>query len=102
MSAENEKKTVEQQLKEEMKKWQTEIDEVKVQAHLGAMDVRDKAQPYLDELDQELAKAKKELDAFGNASEGAWQELSKGLKLSFKALQQSSAKAKEHFEPKKG
>jgi len=102
MNEENDKKTVEQQLEEEMKKWKAEVDAVKVQAHLGAMDVRDKAQPYLDELDQKLTKAKKELDAFGSASEGAWQELSKGLKLSFKALQQSSTKAKEHFEPKEG
>jgi len=93
------KKTVEQQLEEEMKQWQTKIDEVKVQMHLGAMEAREKAQPYVDQLDQELAKAKKDWQEFGRASEGAWQELSKGLKLSFKAIQQAADKAEEHFKP---
>ena len=97
MSEENDKKTVEQQLEEEMKKLQTKADEVKVQAHLAAMDAKDKAQPYMDQLDQELDKAKKDWAEFTQASEGAWQELDKGLRLSFKAIKKSAEKAKEHF-----
>lgn len=101
MSKENDKKTVEQQLEEEMKKLQTKADEVKVQAHLAAMDAKDKAQPYMDQLDQELDKAKEDWAELGQATEGAWDELSKGLRLSFKAIRKSADKAKEHFEPKK-
>ena len=97
MSEENDKKTVEQQLEEEMKKLQTKADEVKVQAHLAAMDAKDKAQPYMDQLEQELDKAKKDWAEFAQASEGAWQELDKGLRLSFKAIKKSAEKAKEHF-----
>ena len=97
MSEENDKKTVEQQLEEEIKKLQTKADEVKVQAHLAGMDAKDKAQPYIDKLEQDLAKAKKEWNELGEASEGAWDELSKGLRLSFKAMKKSAEKAKEHF-----
>ena len=96
-----EKKTIEQQLEEEMKKWQTKIDEVKVQLNLAAMDAKDKAQPHIDQLEQEMAKAEKEWQEFKQASGGACQDLSKGLRLSFKAIQHSADKAKEHFEPKK-
>ena len=102
MSEETDKKTVEQQLEEEMTIWRGELDELKVQAHLGTMEAKDKMQPYIDQLDEKLAKAKKDWQDFGEASEGAWQELSKGLKLSFKAIQQSAEKAKEHFKPKEG
>ena len=102
MSEETDKKTVEQQLEEEMTKWRGELEQLKVQAHLGTMEAKDKMQPYIDQLDEELAKAKSDWQDFGEASEGAWQELGKGLKLSFKAIQQSAEKAKEHFKPKEG
>lgn len=96
-----EKKTLEQQLEDEMKKWRGELDELKVQVHLGTMDAQDKMQPCIDQLEEELAKAKKDWQEFGEASEGAWQELGKGLKLSLAAVKQSAEKAKAHFEPKK-
>lgn len=102
MSEETDKKTVEQQCKEQMKKWRTELDELKLKMHLGTMDAQDKMQPYIDQLDEEFSKAKKDWQEFGEASEGAWQELGKGLKLSFAAIQQSAEKAKEHFKPKEG
>ena len=102
MSEETDKKTVEQQLEEQIKKWRGELDELKLQAHLGTMDAQEKMQPYIAQLDEELTKAKKDWREFGEASEGAWQELGKGLKLSFAAIKQSAEKAKEHFEPKEG
>ena len=66
-----EKKTIEQQLEEEMKKWQTKIDEVKVQLNLAAMDAKDKAQPHIDQLEQEMAKG----EGVAGAQTSLWRSL---------------------------
>jgi hypothetical protein len=94
------KQSAQSQLEKEMAKWRTKMDEAKVQLHLGAKEAQDKIQPYVDQLEQELAEADKKWKEFETATESAWQDIRNGLKLSFKAMQQSFEKAEQQF--KKG
>jgi len=98
MSEPTDKKTVQQSLEEEMGKLKTRMDEMKVRMHLASKDAQDAMQPHLDELETKLRKAEKDWDKFEDASGNAWQEIKKGLSLSFKAMKRSIAKADEHFE----
>ena len=79
------KETAQSELEKEMAKWRTKMDEAKVQLHLGAKEAQDKIQPYVDQLEQELAEADKKWKEFDAATESAWQDIRNGLKLSFKA-----------------
>ena len=90
-------KTVKQQLNDKLANLQTKIDEAKVQMHLGAKDTQDKIQPYVDELEQELAQAKKQWDQLEDASEGAWADIQSGLSKSIKSMEIAFDKAKKHF-----
>ena len=51
----NEMKT---QLKGELAKWQTKIDEARIQLNLGGKEAKEKIQPHLDQLENEMYKAK--------------------------------------------
>lgn len=94
-------KTVKQQLNDELVNLQTKIDEAKLQVHLGAKDTQDKIQPYVDELEEELAQAKKQWDQFEDASEGAWGDIQSGLSRSIKSMEMAFDKAKKHFPDEK-
>jgi NAD-specific glutamate dehydrogenase len=94
------KQTLKEQLDEELGKWQTKIDEAKVQMHLGAKEAEDKIQPYVDQLEQELSRAKAQWNKFESSSESAWNEIERGVNISVKAMKQAFEKAEQHF-PKK-
>ena len=89
--------TVKQQMEDELANLQTKIDEAKLQVHLGAKDTQDKIQPYVDELEEELAQAKKQWNQFEDASEGAWADIQSGLSKSIKSMEIAFDKAKKHF-----
>ena len=91
------KQTVKKQLEAEVAKWQTKLDEANVQMNLAAMDARDKLQPHVDQLEQDLGKAQAKWKQFESDTGNAWQEISHGLKMSFAAMQQSFDKAQKHF-----
>ena len=98
MGNQEKKQTLEEQLKEEMAKWQTKMDEAKVQLHLGAKEAQDEIQPYVDKLEQEFNQAKEKWQELENAAESAWEDIHRGLKLSFKAMENSFEKAQQHFQ----
>ena len=52
------------QLEQELAKWQTKIDEARVQLNLGGKEAEEKIQPYLDQLENEMSKAKGKWDEF--------------------------------------
>lgn len=95
--SDQEKNTTKEQLKAELAKWQTKIDEAKLQMHLGAKDAQDKLGPQIEQLEKELAQAKKELGEFENKSGAALEDLKQGLKLSTKSMQKAFEKAQQHF-----
>jgi predicted nucleic acid-binding Zn-ribbon protein len=92
------KQTLAEQLNEEMKKWQTKIDEAKVQLHLGAKEVRDEIQPHVDKLEQEFNQANEQWQELENATESALGDIHRGLKGSLKTMQKSFEKAQQHFQ----
>jgi hypothetical protein len=92
-----EKQTLTEELKGEMAKWQTKMDEAKVQMHLGAKEAQDKIQPHIDKLEQELGEAEKQWQQLENATESAWDDLRRGLKGSLKIMEKSFEKAQQHF-----
>lgn len=93
----NEKQTAAEQLKAEMDKWQTKLDEARVQLDLAAKDGRDMLQPHVDKLQKEWNEANEKLGELQNASGDAWQDIHHGLKISMKAMQQAFSKAEKNF-----
>lgn len=85
------------QLKAEMAKWQTKLDEARVQANLGSKEAEEKIQPYLDQLENEMHKAKEKWTELEGASENSWQEIKVGLDSSVDAMKEAFSNAKKHF-----
>jgi hemerythrin-like domain-containing protein len=98
MDKQAEKQTLTEQLKGEMAKWQTKMDEAKVQMHLGAKEAQDKLRPHIDKLEQELSEAEKQWQELENATESAWEDIHRGLKSSLKVMHNSFEKAQQHFQ----
>lgn len=92
------KRQAESILETEIAEWMTKIDAAKLQMHLGTRDARDKLQPQLQRLEDELSRAKAEWDELQEASESAWDDVHHGLKLSLRAMQRSFDKARQHFD----
>jgi hypothetical protein len=85
------------QLKEEMAKWQTKIDEAKLQLHLGAREAQDKIEPHVEKLERELNRAKDKWQQIEGDTERAWQDIDQGLKASFSVMEEAFDKAQRHF-----
>ena len=85
------------QVKKEMAKWQTKIDEARVQANLGSKEAEDKIQPYLDQLENEMYKAKEKWAELEGASENSWADIKGGLDSSVDSMKEALANAKKHF-----
>ena len=92
-----EKSKLKVQLEEELAAWQARVDEARLQMHLGAKDAQDEIQSQLEDLERELQKAKQQWGQLENASENAWNDISRGLSLSFDSMKDAFAKAKKHF-----
>lgn len=92
-----EAKDIKQELSDQLASWQTRIDEARVQMNLGAKEMEDKVQPYVDLLENEMHQAKKQLDKLGKDSESAWDEIQLGLAESVETMKASFEKAKKHF-----
>lgn len=90
-------KTVKDELGNQLKKWQTKMDEAKVQMHLGMKETEDKIKPHVEKLDKELNEAKVKLDAFEQSSEGAWEELKAGVESSIDVMKMAFESAEKHF-----
>jgi len=97
MENSTEKNKVKEQLKEEISKWQTKIDEAKLQVHLGAKEAQDKIDPYIEELELKYEQAKKKWEEIDDASENAWEDIKEGFQASFKSMSEAFNKAKEHY-----
>jgi hypothetical protein len=97
MENQTEKSKIKEQLKEEIAKWQSKMDEAKLQLHLGAKEAQDKIDPLVKELEQKFAQAKKKWEEIDDASEDAWNDIHEGFKSSFKSMSKAFNKAKKHF-----
>ncbi|KAA0234996.1 MAG: hypothetical protein JJLCMIEE_01258 [Acidimicrobiales bacterium] len=52
----------------QLEAWRSRFDELDLQTHLGGMDLRDKVQPILDQLNDQWAKARAQLDEMGSGA----------------------------------
>ena len=97
MSERREQKNLTAELKTEIANWQTKVDEVRLQMHLGAKEARDKIEPHVETLEHELNQAKQKLEQLNQGAESAWDEIKRGINISFKAMQQAIEKAEKHI-----
>ena len=97
MSDQEKSSTTKEQLKAELAKWQTKIDEAKLQMHLGAKDAQGKLGPHVEQLEKEMDQAKRQLADLENKSGAALEDLKHGFKLSTKSMQKAFEKAQQHF-----
>jgi len=88
------------QLEKELAKWQTKIDEARVQANLGSKEAEDKLRPHLEKLENELAEAKVKWAKLDEASENSWSDIKQGLDMSVEAMKEAFSSAKKHFDDK--
>lgn len=88
---------VKAQLEQELAKWQTKIDEARVQLNLGGMEAEEKIQPYLDQLENEMLNAKGKWAELEEATENSWADIKVGLDSSVDAMKAAFSKAKKHF-----
>lgn len=100
MQNQSDKKTLAQELDEQLSSWQTRIDEARVQMNLGAKEAGEKMQPHVDMLEEQLRQAKQQWEKMSTSSEGAWGEIKTGLNESMQSMQQAFDKAKQHFPDK--
>jgi len=85
-------------IKSEIDQWQARIDAAKLQMHLGAREARDKLQPHVEKLEQDLGRVKASWVQLEESSENAWKDTQHGLRISLLALRRSYDKSKQHFE----
>lgn len=84
-------------LEQELAKWQTKIDEARVQLNLGGKEAEEKIQPYLNQLENEMLKAKDKWAELEDASEHSWADIKVGLDSSVDAMKEAFSNAKKHF-----
>jgi len=97
MENQSEKAKLSESMKVEIDRWQTKLDEAKLQLHLGAKEAQDKIDPHIKGLEQQLEEAKKKWKQFDQAADKAWDDIEEGFKSSFTAMQEAFNKAKKHF-----
>ena len=85
------------ELEQELAKWQTKIDEARVQLKLGGMEAEQKIQPWLDQLENEMSKAKEKWAELEDASENSWEDIKVGLDSSVDSMKEAFANARKHF-----
>jgi predicted nucleic acid-binding Zn-ribbon protein len=85
------------QLAQELAKWQEKIDEARVQLNLGGKEVEEKIQPYLEQLENEMQKAKEKWSELEGATESSWADIKAGLDSSVDAMKEAFSNAKKHF-----
>ena len=85
------------QLAQELTKWQEKIEEARVQLNLGGKEAEEKIQPYLEQLENEMHKAKEKWAELEGATESSWADIKLGLDSSVDAMKEAFSNAKKHF-----
>jgi len=66
--------------------------------HLLSKDVQDIIGPHLEKLEQDLNQAREQWEQIQKSSEGAWEDLQSGLRISMKAMEKAFDKMQQHFD----
>lgn len=91
------KKSYLQRLAEQLQEWDTEIDELKLKAHLAKADAKDELQKQLEELRVKRETAQSKLKLLQESSDDAWDDVKEGVEKSWKELKGAFASAISKF-----
>ncbi len=86
-----------EKLQKELASWQKNLDEAKLQMHLGTKEIEQEIRPHVEQLEQELTHAKEQWKQLEVASEAASKDIKHGVSKSIKSMKMAFEKAKKHF-----
>jgi len=77
------KKSYLEMLADQLREWDTEIDELKVKAHLAKADAKDEFAKQLEELRAKREAAQGKLQQLQDAGDEAWDDIKAGVEKSW-------------------
>ena len=77
------KKSYLEMLADQLREWDTEIDELKVQAHLAKADAKDEFAKQIEELRVKKEAAQGKLQQLQEAGDEAWDDIKAGVEKSW-------------------
>jgi hypothetical protein len=80
---------------EEIQEWRTRLDELRVRGHLLRMELRDKKDDVLDDMDHAYAEAKVRFEKLKDSAETEQEGLSAGFQAAWKAFKKAYDDATE-------
>ena len=92
--------TEEEQLREElartqMEQWEGHLDDLEVQVHLGAMEVRDRLDPIVARVRGQLAEARSRMETGGETAADAASAIRSGIEAAWKDMRHALAEAQK-------
>lgn len=95
------KKSFLQKLAVQLQEWDTEIDELKVKAHLAKADAKDELLKQIEELRVKRDTAQTKLKQMQEVSDEAWDDIRTGLEKSWTELSGAFRSAMAKFKDEK-
>jgi uncharacterized coiled-coil DUF342 family protein len=95
------KKSFLQKLSEQLQELDTELDELKVKAHLAKADARDELQKQMEELRVKRDEAQIKLKELQGVGDEAWDEIKAGVEKSWGELRGAFKSALAKFQENK-
>lgn len=91
------KKSYLQMLADQLREWDTEIDELKVKAHLAKADAKDELAKQLEELRTKREAAQGKLQQLQEAGDEAWDDIKVGVEKSWTEMKGAFRSAMAKF-----
>jgi uncharacterized coiled-coil DUF342 family protein len=95
------KKSYLQKLAAQLQDWDTEIDELKVKAHLAKADAKDEFAKQIEDLRSKRQAMQSKLQQLQDSGDEAWDDIKTGLEKSWTELRGSFRNAMSKFTDKK-
>lgn len=91
------KKSYLEMLADQLREWDTEIDELKVKAHLAKADAKDELQKQIEELRVQKEAAQSKLKQLQDAGDEAWDDIKVGVEKSWTEMKGAFRSAMSKF-----
>lgn len=91
------KKSYLQRLAEQLQEWDTEIDELKLKAHLAKAEAKDELQKQLEDLRVKREAAQSKFQMLQESGDDAWEDIKEGVEKSWKELKGAFTSALSKF-----
>lgn len=91
------KKSYLQMLADQLREWDTEIDELKVKAHLAKADAKDELQKQIEDLRVQKEAAQGKLKQLQDAGDEAWDDIKVGVEKSWTEMKGAFRSAMAKF-----